>query len=171
MIEGLTEEQIKHLVPTITKQRFIRAIQKHFPDETMDFTIGEDGEFADAKALQFWKLYCQGKEDQAWYSPAGHIVARVTPMGIQLAKTARIIRHTKQINKIIAGLRRRHGGEYVTLSIIGADIQRLKRWMQMEPTAQLDNFQVRVVNHDKTTEIEPKKENGVDGSSVNPQHQ
>lgn len=158
MIDGLTPEQIKHLVPTLNKQKFIRAIQKHFPDETFDFSIDDKSDFIDPKTQQHWKFYCQGKEDQAWYSPAGHVVARVTNTGIQIAKRARIMRHTAQVKKIIAGLQHRHGGEYITLSIIAADIQRLKNWMQMESTSVVTEFQVRVVDHDKAVVVEPKSD-------------
>lgn len=173
MEEGTKEQQVaRPAVLTVTKQKFIRGLEKFYPDEVFDYTLNDDSTFKDPKTQQLWRFYCQAKEDQAWYSPAGHVIARVCEDGIQIAKEAKVIRHTAQINKIIGALRRKHGGEYITLSIIGADIGRLRNRLQVPQGTELNEFQVKVVDHtksaNKTLFIEPKKENGVDGTSATP---
>lgn len=166
MEEGTKEKQVtRPAMLTVTKQRFVRAIEKFYPGEVFDYTLNDDSTFKDPKTQQLWRFYCQAKEDQAWYSPAGHIIARVCENGIQIAKQAKVLRHTAQINKIIAALRRKHGGEYITLSIIGADIGRLRNRLQIPHGSELNEFEVKVVDHTKSTNktlyIEPKAEHKV----------
>jgi len=136
--------------------RFQLAMSRIYPELVLDYTVGEPGKFSSQDTQRYWLLYCTGKQDQTWYQAYGHVIAKITDNGIQLAREATVIRHTHGVKVAIDGLIRRHGGQYVSLSIAAFDVDRLRRAFGKANISEINQLKINVVDHDPEDRVPPK---------------
>lgn len=118
IVESAQVENKRKFKLTKSKKRFIKNIEFMFPNETFDWNLDPEGNYASTKEAAYWKVFCAGKVAQTFYEPELYIIAKIVENNeIQISSSPIGYRNTHAAGIAIKIMKKKYGGEFIILTI------------------------------------------------------